>query len=119
MPINTRNIILEKSLSFALSIINFCEELEQHKKFVISHQLFKSGTSIGANINEAQNSESRVDFIHKFKIAAKEAEETKYWLLLCQKAPSYPYEEQLLHDLSDILRLINSIINSAKKSVQS
>lgn len=117
MPINTRNIVLEKSLAFALSIINFCETLELHNKYVISHQLLKSGTSIGANINEAQNSESRVDFIHKFKIAAKEAEETKYWLLLCQQAASYPYEEQLLHDLSEILRLINSIINSAKKSV--
>ena len=117
MPINTGNIILDKSFAFAIAIINYCETLEQNRKFVISHQLLKSGTSIGANINEAQNCESRADFIHKFKIAAKEAEETKYWLLLCQQADNYPFEEKLLNDLSDILRLTNSIINSAKKSM--
>lgn len=59
MPMNSGNIILDKSFAFALAIINYCEILEQHKKFVVSHQLLKSGTSIGANINEAQNSESR------------------------------------------------------------
>lgn len=117
MPMNSGNIILDKSFAFALAIINYCEILEQHKKFVVSHQLLKSGTSIGANINEAQNSESRADFIHKFKIAAKEGEETKYWLLLCLEAPNYPIDETLLRDLSDILKLINRIIHSAKKTM--
>lgn len=117
MPINTGNVIVDKSFAFALSIITYCELLEQNRKFVVSHQLLKSGTSIGANINEAQNSESRADFIHKVKIAAKEAEETKYWLLLCQEAINYPSIGNLLNDLSDILRIINSIINSAKKTM--
>lgn len=115
---NTGNIILDKSFAFALSIINFCDVLEQNKRFVISNQLLKSGTSIGSNINEAQSSESRTDFIHKMKIAAKEGEETKYWLLLCQKADNYPYEDKLLYDLCDILRLLTSIINSAKINAQ-
>jgi four helix bundle protein len=81
-----RNLILEKSLEFALEIIEFSEQLEAHRKFVISNQVLKSGTSIGANINEAQSCESRADFIHKLKIAAKEAQETSYWLTLCNKA---------------------------------
>lgn len=114
---NTGDIVLDKSFAFALSIIAFCELLEQNKKFVISHQLLKSGTSIGANINEVQGSESRADFIHKLKIAAKEAEETKYWLLLCQEADNYPFNNKLLDDLRDILRLLTSIINSAKKQM--
>jgi TIGR02436 family protein len=117
MPIKTENIVLDKSFAFALSIINYYETLEQNKKFVVSHQLLKSGTSIGANIHEAQNSESRADFIHKLKIAAKEAEETKYWLLLCEEATNYPYEKNLLNALGDILRLLNSIINSAKQQM--
>jgi four helix bundle protein len=58
-----------------LLIIDFCEELERKRKFVIANQLLKAGTSIGANIHEAQNAESRADFIHKVKIAAKEVEE--------------------------------------------
>lgn len=114
---NTGNVVLDKSFMFALSIIAYCEILEQNRKFVISHQLLKSGTSIGANINEAQSSESRADFIHKLKIAAKEAEETKYWLLLCQEADNYPFDDKLLGDLSEILRLLTSIINSAKKQM--
>ena len=108
----TGNVVLDKSFAFALSIISYCETLEQNKKFVISNQLLKSGTSIGAN-----NSESKADFIHKLKIAAKEAEETRYWLLLCEEAVNYPYESNLLNDLGDILRLLNSIINSAKQQM--
>ncbi len=73
-----KNVILEKSFDFALKIIEFSELLENHKKYVISRQLLKSGTSIGANIREAQSAESKADFIHKLKIAAKEAEETEY-----------------------------------------
>lgn len=117
VPMKTGNVVLDKSFAFALSIINYCESLEQCRKFVISNQLLKSGTSIGANINEAQNAESRADFIHKLKIAAKEAEETKYWLMLCEAAPNYPYEKDLLNNLGDILRLLNSIINSAKQQM--
>ena len=62
-----KNIILDKSIAFALDIIKYVEVLEANRKFVIANQLLKSGTSIGANIHEAQNAESKADFIHKFK----------------------------------------------------
>ena len=72
------NVIVEKTINFSLSIIRFCEVLEQERKYVIAKQLLRSGTSIGANVFEAQNAESKADFIHKMKIAAKEASETLY-----------------------------------------
>ena len=84
-----RNEILEISFEFALQIIEFSEQLETNRKYVIAQQMLKSGTSIGANFREAQGSESKADFIHKLKISHKEAEETEYWLLLCEKAKSY------------------------------
>jgi four helix bundle protein len=74
------NIIVSKSFDFALQIIEFAELLESKRKFILANQILKSGTSIGANIREAQNAESKADFIHKMKIAAKEADETEYWL---------------------------------------
>ncbi len=73
------NPILKLSFDFSLMIIEHCEALEACKKYVIARQLLKSGTSIGANAMEAQNPESRANFIHKIKIAAKEADETQYW----------------------------------------
>jgi four helix bundle protein len=73
------NLIVEKSFQFAIDIVEFCDLLYENKKFVIGQQLLKSGTSIGANIREAQNAESKADFIHKMKISAKEADETEYW----------------------------------------
>ena len=108
------NIIVELSLEFALQIIQYTEKLEEKRKFVISKQLLKSGTSIGANINEAQNAESRADFIHKLKISAKEANETEYWLKLCQKAKTYPDPEGLQEILLSIQKLLTKIIHSAK-----
>lgn len=110
------NIIVSKIIDFALDVIAFCEILEQNRKFVISNQLLKSGTSIGANVHEAQNAESRADFIHKMKIAAKEIEETKYWLILCEKAPSYPFEPQLKSKIDEIGLIIYKIISSSKSS---
>lgn len=73
-----KNLIVKLSFDFALLTIALAEELELKRKFVIANQILKSGTSIGANIWEAQNAESRADFIHKMKISAKECEETKY-----------------------------------------
>ena len=67
------NVIVDKSFQFALKIVAYCEILEEHRKYVISRQLLKSEASIGANIREAQNAESKADFIHKLKVAAKEA----------------------------------------------
>jgi len=108
------NLILTLTLDFAVDIIRYAEELESKRKYVVSNQLLKSGTSIGANVREAQNAESKPDFIYKFKIAAKEAEETEYWLLLCQKAPSYPDPAHLQQKLVSIKRIISKIIISSK-----
>ena len=76
------NIIVKLTIDFALKITDFTEELEKIKKWKLADQLFRSGTSIGANVHAAQNAESRADFVHKFKIAAKEAEETSFWLTI-------------------------------------
>ncbi|GET23951.1 four helix bundle protein [Prolixibacter sp. NT017] len=109
-----RNVIVEKSVDFALAVIEFSEELEQRNKYVIARQLLRSGTSIGANIHEAQSSESRVDFIHKLKIAAKEACETEYWLTLCEKSQHYPSSKELYAQLLPIQKLLSKIISTAK-----
>lgn len=84
------NLIVTKTFAFALEAIDFSERLRSLHKYQMASQLFKSGTSIGANTSEAQNAESNADFIHKFKIAAKEADETNYWLKLCKASPHYP-----------------------------
>ena len=81
---------------------------------MIARQLLKSGTSIGANVREAQNAESKIDFIHKMKIAAKEADETEYWLLLCSKVEQYPDCKELLNHISSIIKVLSKIISSSK-----
>jgi four helix bundle protein len=109
-----KNEILELSVQFSLDIIAFTEILESKRKFVVANQLLKSGTSVGANIFEAQSAESRADFIHKLKIADKEAKESEYWLLLCQKAISYPFNEDLQLKLLSIQKLLSKIISTSK-----
>lgn len=110
----TGNRIVDLTFSFALDIIEFAELLEKQKKYVIGRQVLKSGTSIGANTRETQNCESKADFIHKFKVAAKEAEETEYWLLLCKYSKSYPFDENLLEKLKEIQKIINKIVYTSK-----
>jgi four helix bundle protein len=112
--VEKENLILTLTLDFAVDIISYSEELEGMRKFVVSNQLLKSGTSIGANIREAQHAESKADFIHKFKIAAKEIEETEYWLLLCTRASSYPSPIHLQEKLSSIKRIVSKITISSK-----
>jgi four helix bundle protein len=97
------------------NIIDFAENLYESKKFPLANQIFKSATSIGANVREAQNAESKADFIHKLKIAAKEADETQYWLLLCSKSPHLKSpNEKLISDLNEILLILSKIISSSK-----
>jgi four helix bundle protein len=108
------NLIVDLTFKFSLAILDFCEKLESNKKYVLARQLLKSGTSIGANVREAQNAESKADFIHKFKIAAKEADETEYWLMLCKESEHYPNPELILEDLQTIIRVISKIISTSK-----
>ena len=90
------NLIITLTFRFSLDVVTFVEALETNGKNAVANQLIRSGTSIGANVREAQNAESRADFIHKLKVAAKEAEETEYWLEICQQSESYPNCEELL-----------------------
>ena len=108
------NLILDKTFQFSLMIIELCNILDERKKFAISNQLLRSATSIGANAREAQNAESLQDFIHKLKIAAKEAEETMYWLDLCLYSPTYPNTEKEKEELTNIIKIINKIIKTSR-----
>ena len=112
-----KNLIVDLSFDFALKTIAYTELLEEKKRFVLATQLLKAGTSIGANIREAQNAESKEDFIHKMKIAAKEADETEYWLQLCKHSKGYPKEEHLLQDCLAIIKVLSKIISSSKSKV--
>ena len=109
------NVIIKLTFQFALEIVKYCEDLQLTKKFVIANQLLKSGTSIGANIREAQNAESKADFIHKFKIAAKEIEETTYWLELCNYSENSPNTDELIEQINNISRIVNKIIITSKQ----
>jgi four helix bundle protein len=109
------NPILKLTKEFALGIIDYCARLEELRKYPLATQLFKSGTSIGANAHEAQHAESKADFIHKFKIAAKEMYETAYWLELCSQSEHLPDCKELIAQLTVIEKVINKIIASSKK----
>lgn len=110
------NILVKLTFEFAVNIIRFCELLETEKRFVLARQLVRSGTSIGACVREAQSPESRADFIHKLKVASKEAEETEYWLLICREIGNYQELNELLEKLMSIKRILGKIIVTAKKS---
>ena len=111
----SENLIVQLSFDFALRTIAYCEALDLQKKYVVSRQLLRSGTSIGANVREAQNAESKADFIHKMKIAAKEADETEYWLLLCQNSSGYPNCEDLIALCQSLTKVLSKIIASSKR----
>ncbi len=111
-----KNVVVEKSIEVSLLVIEYCEILQTEKKYVISRQLLKSGTSIGANVHEAQNAESKADFIHKIKIATKELEETKYWLILCDKSKSYPSNTILQEKVKELGLILYKILSTSIKS---
>ncbi len=106
------NIIVEKSFAFSVRIVNLQRYLtKQKKEFVISDQVYRSGTSIGANIAEAQRAHSTADFVFKMKIALKEANETQYWLCLLRET-AYISEKEFLSihaDLAEILKILTAI----------
>ena len=118
MQTNKNNLIVDLTFDFAKDIIKFTEELEKNKKYNLANQLFRSGTSVGANVREAQNAESKIDFIHKLKIAAKEADETEYWLLLCNESENYPECKNLLVKIESIQKVLSKIISTTKQLVK-
>jgi four helix bundle protein len=115
---SNQNIILEKSFEFALDIIEIYKCLaKEQKEFILSKQLLRSGTSIGANIHESLSAESRIDFVHKLNISLKEARETEYWLRLLyesQYIEIYIYTSAT-NKLKEIIRLLKSIVLTTKQ----
>jgi four helix bundle protein len=113
----SKYIVRDKSFSFALRIVKLYKYLAQEKReYILSKQVLRSGTTIGALVREAEQAESKADFIHKLAIALKEANETEYWLdLLFQ---SEYIEEKSYHsihaDIKEILKLLTSIIKTSK-----
>jgi len=111
-----KNLIVQLTFDFAIKIIDFCEVLEERRKWPLANQLFRASLSIGANVKEAQNAESKADFIHKLKISAKEAEEAKYYLELCNASEKLPNADSLLNDVQSISRVLNKIIGSSRRN---
>ena len=112
----SENPIVKLTFEFSIAIIKYTEILENSKKYVIARQVLRSGTSIGANVKEAQNAESRADFIHKIKIASKEADETEYWLNLCNCIESYPACSDITDKLIPIIKILNKIVGTSKRN---
>lgn len=110
----------ERSFDFALRIIKLCQFLNKQyvmENNILAKQLLRSGTSIGANVEEAQAGQSRSDFVHKMAIALKEARETNYWLRLLEASEMLPKEKltELLRESDEIKKIIGAIIVSSKK----
>ncbi|HEY4964953.1 MAG TPA: four helix bundle protein [Puia sp.] len=111
--------IVKKSIYFSVLILSYSDLLNNKRQVVISTQLLKSGTSIGANVFEAQYSESRLDFIHKMKVALKEANEKLYWLTLCKKMDDLEVQQEMFNSLHEIMSILSKIIITSKKNLNS
>ncbi len=111
------NVLKDKSFAFAIRIIKLAQNLKDEKKeFIISKQIVRSGTSIGALLREAEYAESKADFIHKLAIALKEANETEYWLdlLVESNLMNDKLYESFKKDVKEILKLLISSIKTSK-----
>lgn len=113
------NPLLDKSFAFAVRTVKLYKYLcEEKKEFVLSKQLLRSGTSIGANISESQDAQSQNDFISKLSISLKEARESKYWIELLKETDFLTQKEaySILEDLIEIIKLLVSIIKTTKEN---
>ncbi|WP_333597547.1 four helix bundle protein [Chryseobacterium flavum] len=114
------SIVGKKSFEFAVDIVNFYKRITVDKKeFVLSKQILRSGTSIGANIREALNAQSKMDFIHKLSISQKECDETIYWLELLYTTDFIAEEDfkKMKNKASELLKIIRSIIITTKNKI--
>ncbi|OQA07130.1 MAG: hypothetical protein BWY67_01797 [Bacteroidetes bacterium ADurb.Bin397] len=113
----SNSIIVTKSYSFAIDVVMLYKKLVEQKEFILSKQLLRCGTSIGANVNEAISAESKKDFVHKLGIALKEARETVYWLKLL-KDSNYLIQdafEMNISKCSELIKILSSIILTTKQ----
>ena len=112
------NVILNKSFELALDIIELYKILKSKNEFVLSKQLLRSGTSIGANIEEATAAQSKKDFATKMSIASKEARETRYWLRLLNKSKLVEYDyKNYLNKIDELIRIITAIVKTAQSNL--
>ncbi len=115
------NAVKEKSFAFAVRIVDLYRLLcAEKKEFALSRQLLRSGTAVGALVREAEQAESKLDFVHKMAIALKEANETEYWLELLHETKYLEPSAfaSIHHDVVELLKLLTSIINSTKRGPQ-
>lgn len=118
MPVESNNV-QDKAFEFAVRVVRLYQYLvKEHKEFVLSKQLVRCGTSIGANINEAQAGQSKADFIAKMSIASKESREAKYWLeLLCITGyldNTQPHVTSLLNQNEELIKILTSIVKTSQ-----
>ena len=109
----------ERTFDFALQVIELYKFLNARNEYILSKQLLRSGTSVGANVEEAQAAQSRKDFISKMSIASKEARESKYWIRLLEKSNylnDFNKKESLLSEINVIINIITKIVKSTKEN---
>jgi four helix bundle protein len=114
----SENIVVEKSMQFAVNVVNTCKNLQKQKEYVLSKQLLKSGTSIGANIKEAIQAQSKKDFLSKINIALKEASESEFWIdLLIRTNYVDKNDNGLLNDCIELNKILHSIVKTTKSNL--
>ena len=117
----SENLIVDKSKAFAVRIVNLYKYLcSEKKEFVLSKQLLRSGTSIGANVKEAIRGQSREDFVHKLSISLKEASESEYWLELLHETDyiTQAQFESIIADCRELIRILTSIIKTTREEAK-
>lgn len=113
------NLIQQKSFEFALAIIALYKKLVSANEYVISKQLLRSATSIGANVEEAIAGQSKKDFLHKMAIASKEARETRYWLRLLDRSQVVKLDyREYLQEIESIINILTKIVKTSSNSIQ-
>lgn len=113
------NIIRDKSFVFALKIIHLSMTLKKENNFEIASQVLRSGTSIGANVEEAQAAQSKRDFVSKIAISSKEARETKYWLRLIKESKiSNNNIDELINECEDLVNILTRIVKTSTGNIQ-
>ena len=111
--------IYKKTVEFSIELLPLYKTLLDIHEYIISRQLIRSGTSIGANVQEATAAQSRRDFISKMSIAAKEAKETKYWLILLSEGNLVEYDfSHLLSEIEEIIKILSKILITAKSNLK-
>jgi len=114
----TSNIIAELSFDFALQVIKLYKILIENQEYILSKQLLRSGTSIGANVEEATAGQTKKDFITKMSIASKEARESRYWLKLLDRSKFIDFDySSYLNEIETIIRILTKIVKTAQQSI--